>query len=105
MNNGVALYKQCFIQRAFHMATAWCRDSGIFAKMLSDSRATTQQGAWVGKQADETLGIWHLAPSFLLVASGLILSIMTFCTEITLRRCKKKTLLTTNHHEIQGPFM
>ena len=87
------------------MATAWCRDSGIFAKMLSDSRATIQQGGWVGKQIDESLGIWHLAPSFLLVASGLILSIMTFCTEIALGRCKEKTLQTTHHHETQDPFM
>ena len=76
------------------MATAWCRDSGIFAKMLSDSRDTTRQDL-VTKQIDEpSLGIWHLAPSFLLVASGLILSVMAFCTEITLGRCK-----------IQDPFM
>ena len=71
------------------MGTAWCRDSGIFAKMLSDTQLITQQPGWTGKQVDEPLGIWHLAPSLLLLGAGLILSLVTFCSEISLRSCKR----------------
>ena len=73
------------------MATAWCRDSGIFAKMFSDAHVTLPGSSGSMKQVDKPLGIWHLAPSFLLIAAGLLLSVMTFCAEISLKRCKKRT--------------
>ena len=31
------------------------------------------------------------APSFLLLAAGLLMSVITFCSEISLKRCKKRT--------------
>ena len=71
------------------MATAWCRDTGIFAKMFSDAQSVTPPASIT--QVDKPLGIWHLAPSFFLLVAGLLLSVIMFCSEISLKRCLKRT--------------
>ena len=72
------------------MATAWCSACGIFEKMFSDAKQASFQGQ-AGTEVDKPLSLWHLAPSFLLIATGLSISLIAFCGEILLNRCKKRT--------------
>ena len=77
------------------MAIGWCQATGVYAKMMGDvayiSKSKGRPNLIYPRQSkirsEEALTIGHLIPPYIILASGLVLSVITFCVE----KCSRKS--------------
>ena len=74
------------------MATAWCRDSGIAAKVMSDTveKSVADEGRYVRVRPDQPLTFVHLMTASIVFVVGLFLSGIAFCGELFSRQIDSK---------------
>ena len=76
------------------MATAWCRDSGIAAKMekntIAKSVADEGTNRYVRVRSDQPLTFVHLMTASIVFVVGLFLSGIAFCGELFSRQIDSK---------------
>ena len=70
------------------MATAWSRDTGLFAKMFSDVLTDIQRIPKPVSQANVPLTLNQLLPCFFLFLGGILLSILAHCLERVAKKSK-----------------
>ena len=75
------------------MATAWSRDTGLFAKMFSDVLADIQRIPKPADRANVPLTLNQLLPCFFLFLGGILLSVLAHCLERVAKRPKGKVAI------------
>ena len=74
-------------QEDFLMTIAWCKDTGVLAKMLNKMTTTNQEHMPISKvDPCHPLYLNHLSPIFLVFGIGMGISILAFFFESILRR-------------------
>ena len=74
--------KKSIFQDKIYAAMAWCKDTGIFDKMLRDVLLESEVGHPLTGGADNVvLSLEHLLASFLILGVGLTISGISFCFE------------------------
>ena len=81
------------------MAIARCNDNGILAKMLSDAQRAVQSHSETEIEVNKVLGLKHMAPTFLLLVPGLVISIIILMFERILWKSKKTPPSNRGKHE------
>ena len=74
------------------MAIGWCQATGVYAKMIGDVSYISKSKIMTYPRrskirSEEALTKDHLIPPYIILTSGLVLSIITFCVE----KCSRKS--------------